>query len=67
MEHPVRRRAADQQINDIVNYIVSIQDETQVPFEENVCINPDAQKAAVDQFLGGDLSKKPSPTSNVQL
>lgn len=57
----------DQRINDIVNYIVSIQDETQVPFDKNVCINPEAQKAAVDQFLGGDLSKKPSPTSNVQL
>ena len=57
----------DQRINDIVNYIVSIQDESQVPFDKNVCINPEAQKAAVDQFLGGDLSKKPSPTSNVQL
>jgi len=57
----------DQRINDIVNYIVSIQDETQVPFEKNVCINPEAQSAAVDEFLDGDLSKKPSPTSNVQL
>jgi len=57
----------DQQINDIVNYIVSIQDEEQVPFEENVCLNPDAQTAAVDEFLGGDLSKKPSPTTNVVL
>ncbi|HSJ51590.1 MAG TPA: cytochrome c, partial [Actinomycetota bacterium] len=41
----------EQQINDIVSYIVSIQDEEQVPFEQNVCINPDAQTAAVDQFL----------------
>ncbi len=57
----------DQQINDIVNYIVSIQDEEQVPFEKNVCLNPDAQAAAVDEFLGGDLSKKPSPTTNVVL
>lgn len=57
----------DQRINDIVNYIVSIQDETQVPFEKNVCLNPEAQQAAIDEFLGGDLSKKPSPTSNVQL
>jgi hypothetical protein len=32
-----------------------------------VCTNPEAQKAAVDEFLDGDLSKKPSPTSNVQL
>lgn len=51
----------DQQINDIVNYVVSIQDETLVPFEHNVCINPDATKAAVEQFLGGDLSKKTPP------
>ncbi len=57
----------DQQINDIVNYIVSIQDEELVPFEKNVCLNPDAQTAAVDEFLGGDLSKKPSPTTNVVL
>jgi mono/diheme cytochrome c family protein len=57
----------DQQINDIVNYIVSIQDKAQVPFEHNVCLNPDAQTAAVEQFLGGDLSKKPSPTTNVVL
>jgi mono/diheme cytochrome c family protein len=57
----------DQQINDIVNYIVSIQDESQVPFEKNVCLNPDAQAAAVEEFLGGDLSKKPSPTTNVVL
>ena len=57
----------DQQINDIVNYIVSIQDETQVTPDHNVCTNPDAQQAAVDQFLGGDLSKKPNPTSNVEL
>jgi len=57
----------DQRINDIVNYIVSIQDESQVPFDKNVCINKEAQKAAVDEFLDGDLSKKPSPTSNVQL
>lgn len=57
----------DQHINDIINYIVSIQDETQVPFEKNVCINPDATQAAVDEFLNGDLTKKPSPTTNVQL
>jgi hypothetical protein len=29
----------DQQINDIVNYILSIQ---KVPFKDNVCINPQA-------------------------
>jgi mono/diheme cytochrome c family protein len=40
----------DQQINDIVNYIVSIQDKSQVTFDHNVCVNPDATTAAVDQF-----------------
>lgn len=53
----------DQQINDIVNYIVSIQDTTQVTPAHNVCVNPDATKAAVHQFLNDDLSKKPSPTN----
>ncbi len=52
----------DQQINDIVNYIVSIQDTSQVTPDHNVCINPDATKAAVDQF-GPPPS---SPTSNLQ-
>lgn len=53
----------DQQINDIVNYIVSIQDKSQVPFEHNVCVNPDATKAAVHEFLNDKLSDKPSPTN----
>jgi hypothetical protein len=57
----------DQQINDLVNYIVSIQDKSQVPFEHNVCINPDATQAAIDEFLDGQLSNKPSPTNNVPL
>ncbi len=48
----------DQQINDIVNYIVSIQDG--VPFNENVCINPDATKAAVEKFG----APKTLPTTN---
>ncbi len=47
----------DQQINDIVNYIVSIQDKSQVPFKHNVCINPAAQ-AAADK----DFPNQPSPT-----
>ncbi|HZD79180.1 MAG TPA: cytochrome c [Actinomycetota bacterium] len=50
----------DQQINDIVNYIVSIQDKGQVTFKHNVCVNPDATKAAVDEF-GPPPS---SPTTN---
>lgn len=57
----------DQQINDIVTYIVSEQDEAQVPFEENVCLNPDAQAAAVEDFLDGRLENKPNPTDNVEL
>ena len=57
----------DQQINDIVNYIVSIQDKEQVPFEHNVCTNPEARTAAVDKYLDGDLTKKPNPTTNIQL
>jgi mono/diheme cytochrome c family protein len=52
----------DQQINDIVNYIVSIQDEAQVPFEKNVCINPDAVKAADEEF-----PNKPPATTNTRL
>ena len=34
----------DQQINDIVNYLVYMSSEN-VPFEDNICINPDAVKA----------------------
>jgi mono/diheme cytochrome c family protein len=57
----------DQQINDIVNYIVSIQDEELVPFEQNVCLNPEAQTAAVEEFLDGQITNKPNPTDNVEL
>jgi mono/diheme cytochrome c family protein len=35
----------DQQINDIVNYLVFMSSKN-VPYEQNVCINPDAAKAA---------------------
>ncbi|HEY3024301.1 MAG TPA: hypothetical protein VGK11_11790, partial [Actinomycetota bacterium] len=52
----------DQQINDIVNYVVSIQDKTQVPFNHNVCINPDATKAAVEEF-----GPPPGPPTNNAL
>jgi mono/diheme cytochrome c family protein len=57
----------DQQINDIVNYIVSIQDEDEVKFSENVCTNPKAVTKAIDQFLDGDPTKKPNPTTNIQF
>jgi hypothetical protein len=39
----------DQQINDIVNYLVSIQGES-VSYAHNICTNPDATTAAVKQF-----------------
>jgi mono/diheme cytochrome c family protein len=37
----------DQQINDLVNYLVDMSSET-VPFEDNVCLNPDASKRALE-------------------
>jgi mono/diheme cytochrome c family protein len=49
----------DQQINDIVNYIVSIQDEEVVPFEDNVCINAEAEARADEEF-----PDKPPATDN---
>ncbi len=48
----------DQQIQDIVNYVISIQ--KGVPFKENVCLNPKATGAAVKKF---GFPKSP-PTSN---
>jgi hypothetical protein len=57
----------DQQVNDLVNYLVSVQDEEQVPFEKNLCTNPEAVDAAIEEFLDGDPRKKPSPTDNVQF
>jgi mono/diheme cytochrome c family protein len=47
----------DQRINDLVNYIVSIQDESLVPFDRNVCINPEATARADEEF-----PEQPSPT-----
>ena len=57
----------DQQINDLLNYIVSIQDEERVPFEQNLCTNPEAVDAAIEEFLDGNPLNKPSPTDNVQF
>ena len=37
----------DQQINDLVNYLVFMSSEN-VPFEDNVCLNPDASKRALE-------------------
>jgi mono/diheme cytochrome c family protein len=38
----------DQQINDIVEYLVSMSSK-HVPFSENICLNPDAVKKATDK------------------
>ena len=57
----------DQQINDLINYIVSIQDKEKVPDSENVCTNPEVVQKAIDQFLDGDPTKKPNPTTNIQF
>ena len=45
----------DQQIDDLVNYLVWYSSKN-VPFDQNICLNPDAQKAAVEKFPA------PSPT-----
>jgi mono/diheme cytochrome c family protein len=57
----------DQQINDIVTYLVSIQNEEEVPFGENICRNPEAQTKAVEDYLDGIITDKPNPTDNVEL
>jgi mono/diheme cytochrome c family protein len=49
----------DQQINDIVTYILSIQDENVVTNEDNVCTNADAQARADEEF-----PDKPPATDN---
>lgn len=54
----------DQQINDIINYLVSIQ---KVDDGENVCTNPEAVTKAVDEFLDGNPTNKKSPTTNVEF
>ncbi len=57
----------DQQINDIVSYIVSIDQKT-VPFDENVCTNPDAAKAAASPSASpsGGASATPSGGASPQ-
>jgi mono/diheme cytochrome c family protein len=43
----------DQQINDLVNYLVFLSSEN-VPFEDNVCLNPDASARALEENLTGN-------------
>jgi mono/diheme cytochrome c family protein len=45
----------DQQINDLVNYLVSMSSK-HVPFEDNVCINPDAVKKAQAKALADNTN-----------
>ena len=58
----------DQQINDIVTYIVSIQNEDEVPFGENVCTEPGGADEG-GRGLPGRRSSRTSrnPTDNVEL
>lgn len=49
----------DQQINDLVNYLVALSSEN-VPFEDNVCINPEASARAVEQATAaGTVLERP--------
>ena len=50
----------DQQITDIINYVLSIQE---VEFDQNVCLNPEATQTAIDENLDGDISQKPPPAN----
>jgi hypothetical protein len=50
----------DQQITDIINYVLSIQE---VEFDQNVCLNPEATQMAIDEYLDGDISQKPPPAN----
>jgi mono/diheme cytochrome c family protein len=54
----------DQQITDILNYIVSIQSD-EVTFANNVCLNPEATAKFIESELGGDLTQKPPPANVV--
>jgi mono/diheme cytochrome c family protein len=53
----------DQQINDIVNYLVFMSSKN-VPFEQNVCINPDAAKAAASPSASAPASASPSTSAS---
>ena len=46
----IRFRGAldDQQIDDLVNYLIHLSEES-VPFEDNVCLNPEASARALEQ------------------
>jgi mono/diheme cytochrome c family protein len=49
----------DQQINDLVNYLVAMSSKN-VPYKDNVCINPDAVKRAQEKALAaGTVLEQP--------
>jgi mono/diheme cytochrome c family protein len=49
----------DQQINDIVNYLVSMSSEN-VPYDDNICVNPDAVKRAqAEAAAAGTVLERP--------
>jgi hypothetical protein len=49
----------EQQINDLITYLISIQDEAVVTPENNVCTNPEAETRADEEF-----PDKPPATDN---
>ena len=53
----------DQQINDIVNYLVFMSSEN-VPEDQNVCVNPDAAKAAASPSASATASASASPDAS---
>ncbi len=44
----------DQQINDIVVYLIDMSSEN-VPFEDNICLNPEAETRAIEKALAEDV------------
>jgi mono/diheme cytochrome c family protein len=49
----------DQQVNDLVNYLVAMSSEN-IPFEDNVCINPDASERATEELTAaGTVLERP--------
>lgn len=49
----------DQQINDIVVYLIEMSSEN-VPFEDNICLNPDAEERAIEKAAAdGTVLERP--------
>lgn len=56
----IRFRGAldDQQIDDLVNYLIELSSE-EVPFEDNVCLNPEASARALEQNVEAGSTVNP--------